>query len=149
MRKPRLLKNQTKLIDLVDIEARRGSIQSSLQLAIEELATPMLTDQCECRLNLAHSYFQGLQKASLWPLSQAFRQSSLSDITQRMYWMPELSAPRKRYCACSVCDKAYRTLFLNEQKKHLASITGLCLDCVKGGDLNSKGSDTVCRIAHS
>jgi hypothetical protein len=132
----------------VDLEVRRGAVQASLQKAIEDIATPILTAKCQYKDELAHAYFRGLHKSSLWPLSEQFRQSSLSTIIQRISWFPE-SNPTRQYCRCNVCGISYKPLLLDIRKKHLSSITSLCLDCVRGGGSNLKENNRDCRFAHS
>jgi len=133
---------------LEDLEVRRGAVQSSLQKAVEDVATPILTSKCSFGSDIAHAYFRGLQTSSLWPLSEKFRQSSLATIMQRISWFPETNPPRA-YCRCKVCGISYQPLLKDIKAKHLSSISSLCLDCVKGGGSDLKGNDRECRFAHS
>ncbi|KAF8857824.1 hypothetical protein BDZ45DRAFT_422472 [Acephala macrosclerotiorum] len=134
---------------LVDLEVQRGAVQASLQKAIEDVATPILTTTtCKYRNELAHAYFRGLHGSSLWPLSEKFRQASLSTIMQRISWIPESNSTRT-YCQCDACEAPYKPLLLEIKAKHLSSITSLCLDCIKGGGSNLKENNRDCRFAHS
>ena len=132
----------------MDLEARRGAVQASLQKAIEDVATPILTATCQYKDALAHAYFRSLYQSSLWPLSEQFRQASLSTIMQRISWFSE-SNPTRQYCRCSVCGIQYKPLLSNIKTKHLALITSLCLDRVKGGGSHLKENNGDCRFAHS
>jgi hypothetical protein len=133
----------------VDLEVRRGAVQASLQKAIEDIATPILTSNCQYKDDLTHAYFRGLHLSLLWPLSEKFRQSSLSIIMERITWFPESNPTMRKYNTCGVCQISYKPLLLDIRKKHLSSITGLCLDCVTDGDSNLKENNRDCRYAHS
>lgn len=130
----------------MDLEVQRETVQANLQKAIEDLATPILASYCKNQYALAHAYFQGLYKSGLWPLSEKLRQSSLSTIMERMTRFPGIN---KNGCTCRMCDVAYKFLLSDMEKKHLSSVTGLCLDCVKDGGSGLKGDNRNCRFEHS
>ena len=131
----------------MDIDANRGAIQASLHTAIEKAGSTLLSVKCGYPMFWPHSYLQGLKTASLWPLSEAFRQQSLATIMERIYWIPQPDYSNRGRCGCSICSKTYVQVIRDDRAQHLSMVTGLCLDCVKGG--GSKAKDKECRVSHS
>jgi hypothetical protein len=145
----------------VDLDAKRAAVAFILQRTIEDLATPILESGpyrgyiCGYRLSSLHKYMCELKRCSLWPLSEAFRKSSLSTISTRILSFQESNTglestiQPKRDCLCKVCQMRFKELLENARRTHLNSMTGLCLDCVKAGGSKTNKEGKSCRIAHS
>jgi hypothetical protein len=153
----------------VDLDAKKAAVAANLQRTIEDLATPILADwypnygrhsyegndPCSYRASSTYAYFRELKRRGLWPLSEAFRQSNLSTISQRILSFQESNLTLKstssteQPCYCSVCQTRFKPLLESARTTHLCSITGLCLDCVKARGSKTKEEGGNCRIAHS
>lgn len=147
---------------VVDLDVKRAAAAAVLQRTIEDLANPTLSAgddpyngvSCPYRSFSMYSYFRELQRCSLWPLSEVFRQSNLSTISQRILSFKESNSTllstdgTKRLCRCSVCQMRFKPLIESAREAHLCTITGLCLDCVKAGGSKTEYEGGNCRIAH-
>jgi len=148
---------------IVDLDAKRAAAVAVLQRTIEDLATPTLTAgndpyngvSCPYRAFSMYSYFRELQRCSLWPLSEVFRQSNLSTISQRILSFKESNSTllstdgTNRLCRCGVCQTRLKALLESAREAHLCTITGFCLDCVKAGGSKTEEECGSCRIEHS
>ena len=100
----------------------------------------------ECDSTQMIILLNGLYRQRLWPLTAAWRTSSLKDILAALgrcdFGRPQPTHPRCLTCKIDVASKVERLV-----KEVLGAFDGFCLDCVvKGRSMNR--NKKPCRVPH-
>ena|SRR2546423_14489277 len=127
---------------MAEVKARLlGAIESTVARLIQETRCAAISEHIG-------QYLITLRDCRLWPTAEVLRETSISNIFNRMLSFQEPVAVTYKKQGCSCYRKPTFKDNLRDGKEIVSNLkTGICLDCVKTGRASIRNNE--CRIRHS